>query len=409
LRSFNSFLAEETNAHMEHIEDNVLNLGVDGARQSINFLRSLRDMLAGNASSGVNVTVKWDGAPAVFAGIDPEDGKFFVAKKSIFNATPKVYKTVDEVKADTSGDLQAKMLAALEHFPKLGIKGIIQGDFLYAKEDLETTTIDGETYLTFHPNTILYAVPTDSDLARKIRGSKIGVVWHTSYEGDSLSTIKAKFGVSIAPGLKQHRDVWFDDADFKDVTGKATFTEKETNEVTRHLSMAGKTLRQVPSAALKDLSENDELLTRVKAHFNSKIKARQKIVNPQAHVKDLADYVYNYYNTKAQKLKTERGRTKANEKTKLMMKFFQKYDARSLANIFELMNHIIAAKEKIISKLNSVDGMRTFLRTANGFKVTGQEGFVAIDHLGKNTLKLVDRIEFSYANFSSEIVKGWQR
>ena len=74
---------------MEHLEDNILNAGVDGARESINFLRSLRDMLAGNAKSKVNVTVKWDGAPAIFAGIDPSDKKFFVAKKGIFNKNPK--------------------------------------------------------------------------------------------------------------------------------------------------------------------------------------------------------------------------------------------------------------------------------------------------------------------------------
>ena len=127
MKGFQSFLAEAKNTHMEHIEDNVLNGGVDGARESMNFLRALRDMLAGNAKSSVNVSVKWDGAPAIFAGTDPSDGKFFVAKKGIFNKNPKVYKTQEDIKQDTDGDLKDKLSLALNLLPKLGIKGVIQG------------------------------------------------------------------------------------------------------------------------------------------------------------------------------------------------------------------------------------------------------------------------------------------
>src|SRR6056300_590363 len=161
---FSSFLTEEKNTHMEHLEDNILNAGVNGARDSINYLRALRDMLAGDAKAPVNVTVKWDGAPAVFAGKDPSDGKFFVAKKGIFNKNPKVYKTNADVDADTKGDLNTKLKLALAEFPKLGIKGIVQGDFLYAKEDLKEVDINGEPHVTFHPNTIVYAVPKASKL-----------------------------------------------------------------------------------------------------------------------------------------------------------------------------------------------------------------------------------------------------
>ena len=88
---------------MEHLEDSILNHGVNGTRDAINFLRSLRDMLAGTAKSKVNVSVKWDGAPAIFCGTDPSDGKFFVAKKGIFNKNPMVYKTNADIDADTVG------------------------------------------------------------------------------------------------------------------------------------------------------------------------------------------------------------------------------------------------------------------------------------------------------------------
>src|SRR6056300_1508882 len=105
MRTFNQFLIEAKNTHMEHIEDLILNDGVDDARHAINFLRDLRDMLVGHSKTSISRTVKWDGAPAVFVGIDPSDGQFFVAKKGVFNKDPKVYKTPADVKADTSGTL----------------------------------------------------------------------------------------------------------------------------------------------------------------------------------------------------------------------------------------------------------------------------------------------------------------
>ena len=207
-----SFIAEEKNTHMEHVEDLVFNEGVVGTRKAINFLQDLRDMLAGNSTSKVTATVKWDGAPAVFAGIDPRDGKFFVAKKGVFNKEPKVYKTPKEIDADTEGDLAAKLKVALAEFKKLGItKGVYQGDLMFTN-DLKTETIEGQKYVTFHPNTIVYAVPYDSPLGVKIRSAKIGVVWHTTYEGDSFETMKASFGKPIVSKFKNVSSIWMDDA-----------------------------------------------------------------------------------------------------------------------------------------------------------------------------------------------------
>ena len=155
------------NLHLEHLEDEIINYGVDGGRAAINFLRSLRDMLAGATRSSVNMTVKWDGAPAIFAGIDPEDDKFFVAKKSVFNVSPKLYKTDAEINADLSGALVGKFKVALSELSKLGIKDVLQGDLMFT-DDVETTKIEGESYYTFQPNTIVYAVPLDSKLGKII-------------------------------------------------------------------------------------------------------------------------------------------------------------------------------------------------------------------------------------------------
>ena len=232
---------EGKNLHLEHIEDEILNFGVPGGRAAINFVRSLRDMLAGESRSSVNMTVKWDGAPAIFAGVDPSDGKFFVAKKSVFNVSPKLYKTNKEIDNDLSGDLNSKFKIALAEFSKLGIKGVLQGDLMFT-DDIEKTKIEGVVYYTFQPNTIVYAVPVDSDLGKVMNKAKIGVVWHTTYTGDTLQDMKASFGADVSK-LTTSPSVWMDDATYKDVSGRATFTEKEKDAVTKILSQTGSTFQ----------------------------------------------------------------------------------------------------------------------------------------------------------------------
>ena len=395
---------------MEHLEDSILNLGVDGARQAINYLRSLRDMLAGNSNSKVNVTVKWDGAPAVFAGVDPSDGKFFVAKKGIFNKNPKVYKTPADIDADiASGDLNKKMKLALKHLPSLGIEGVVQGDFLYSKEDLRKETIDGEQYITFHPNTIVYAIPAKSELAKRIQRSEIGVVWHTTYRGDSFESMSASFGKEIASKLKETSGVWSVDAMYKDVSGNATFTEKETDQITKVLSNAGKLFNTIKRPTFEGILANSELQTRMKTFVNTKVRQGEKIINTSRFVDELMDYIYNVYQKDIDKLKTERGKAGKEAKRKEVMAYFSNVPKSQIVALFDLYNLIIDAKLIIVRKLDKAKNVGTFLKTADGFKVTEQEGFVAIDHMGKNAVKLVDRLQFSNANFSQDIIKGWQR
>jgi hypothetical protein len=407
--SFNTFLIEEKNTHMEHIEDNILNAGVEGARQSINFLRSLRDMLAGKSKAVANVTIKWDGAPAVFAGVDPSDGKFFVAKKGIFNKDPKVYKTDADIDADTQGDLNAKLKLALEELPKLGIKGVVQGDFLYSKDDLREVVIDGEPYITFHPNTIVYAVPKNSQLARAILASRIGVVWHTTYRGDSFESMSASFGEEIASGLKQTKAVWSVDASYRDVSGAATFTEAETKQVTELLSKAGKIFSSMKRSTLDGISDNDELLVRVKAFINSKVRVGERTGNTTQFVNDLMKYIHDYYQKEIDKKATDKAKAQWIAKRDETMKYFANTPKADIVALFDMYNYIVDAKHMIIRKLDKAKQIGTFLKTADGYKVTEQEGFVAIDHMGKNAVKLVDRLQFSHANFSADIQKGWQR
>ena len=409
MKKFTTYLTETKNTHMEHIEDNVLNGGVQGARESIKFLQSLRDMLSGSSGSAVSVSVKWDGAPAVFAGNDPSDGRFFVAKKGIFAKNPKVYKTPEEVDADTSGDLADKLKLALKYLPELGIKGVIQGDFLYSKPDLKTVSYKGEKYLTFHPNTLVYAVPAKSQLAKRIRSSKIGIVWHTSYSGKTFEEMKASFGKNIAGSLVSSKNVWSTDAEYRDVSGTATFTKKDTAKITSILSSAGKVFQKLDAKSLNGISNNTELLLRMKTFLNTKVRKQQRVTNVKKAVQEMIDYMHNYYQIETEKRKSPKGKAAVDVRKKEVMKYFSNTNRTNLENILTLMNHIVDAKMMLIKKMNQVERLDTFLLTDKGFKATGVEGFVAIDKMGKSAVKLVDRMEFSYANFSPEVKKGWEK
>jgi len=402
--NFTDFITEQKNTHMTHIEDKVLYGGVSGTRQAINALRELRDMLAGQTSS--KLSTKWDGAPAIFCGQDPTDGEFFVAKKGVFAKNPKVYKTAAEIDGDMSGDLADKMKLALKHLPELGIKGIIQGDFLFSKPDLSTETIEGQKYVTFHPNTIIYAVPYDQ--ADALRKAKIGIVWHTTYTGSSFDTLKASYGVDVSK-FKNSSNIWSQDAMLRDVSG-ATMNKRETAEVTKHLSDAGKIFNKISGTTLRELEGNDELAKLIEQYNNTFVRAQTVIPDSRKHVTGLLKWLNDKFQKEKDKRSTDKGKKVQQDKLDALMKFFSPKNKSNLVLMFELQKKIVLAKLKLINKLNSISSYDTFVQTKTGYKVkTGAEGFVAIDKLGGDAVKLVDRLEFSYNNFSPDILKGWDK
>ena len=408
--NFTEFLQEarqDKNLHLEHLEDNVLNRGVAGARESINFLQSLRDMLAGKSASKVNVTTKWDGAPAIFAGINPANGKFFVGTKSVFNVTPKLnYRDRDIDKNHPTGGLNEKLKIALAFLPKLGIKGVLQGDMMFTKGDLKRETIEGERYITFQPNTIVYAVPENSILAKKMQAAQLGIVFHTSYSGRTLRTMKPSFNIDIGR-LQPTKDVWFRDASFTDASGTATFTDAETRQITNILSQAGRTFRTINAQVLNRLSINDKILTEIKTFNNKSVRAGEKIRNTSVHTINLIRFVEQKLNKEILKAKRAETKRKRQQEKNEMMRFFRQ-SAMQLVQIFNLMNQIVDAKLIIIRKLQEMRQVTgTFVRTDDGFKITNPEGFVAVDKLSGGALKLVDRLEFSHQNFT--VKKQWDK
>ena len=409
MKSFKNQLSEAAgkNTHMIHIEDLILDGGVKGARQAIIALRSLRDMLSGNTKSAVDVTVKWDGAPAVFAGEDPRDGQFFVAKKGIFNADPKIYKSHADIDADTSGDLSKKLKMAYDYLKPLGIKGVIQGDFMFDKSDLKKENINGISHLVFHPNTIAYAIPNDSALAKTIRAAKIGIVWHTTYSGATFETMRAEFGKEIVSKLKSSKDVWMQDATLDDLSGTATLTKKETDLLNKKLSAAGKLFRKISGSTLKELESNKELNLIINVYNNSKVREGQRITDTKKHATGLIMFVRSRYQKEIDKRSSQAGKDVQIKKRDELLAFFDKKNLKNLQNVFDLQNLVVDSKLIIINKLNVLNKIGTFVKTKSGFKVTNAEGFVAIDRMEGGAVKLVDRLEFSYNNFSPDIIKGW--
>ena len=405
MENFKTHITENKNTHMTHIEDRVIYGGVKGTREAIFALRNLRDMLGGVKDG--NVSLKWDGAPAIFAGVDPSDGKFFVAKKGIFNKNPKVYKSASDVDADTSGDLAAKLKLALKELPSLGIKGVIQGDFLFGPGDIKTTKIKGESYVTFHPNTIIYAVPANSDSAKEVKSAKIGIVWHTTYTGNSFETMRASYGVDVSK-FKKSKTVWSQDAMLRDLTS-VTMSKRETEEVNEYLSQAGQIFNKISGSTLRQLEQNPELQSLIETFGNKYVRRGETIGDTGRHVSMLIRWIRLRFGKEISARKTERGKATQRAKLDTILNFFSENNKKSLQMMFDLQKVIVLAKLKLINILNRLNNIKTFVKTRNGFKTTGQEGYVAIDRLGGDAVKIVDRLEFSYNNFSPDVLKGWDK
>ena len=385
-------ITEAKNVHMEHIEDEIFNNGYTGGQAAIAFLESVTEMLSGNTSSNTKITVKWDGAPAVFAGINPENDKFFVASKSLFNKTPKINYTDADVDANHSGGLADKLKVALKELSKLGIKGILQGDIMFTKGDLTSKKIDGEDMVTFQPNTIVYAVPAGSDLAKEMENAEIGVVWHTAYTGKTIAELSASFGPNISYLTKTSK-VWFRDAEYTLADG-ATFSSSDTETLEGKLTQA-KSLLKKSKRALSGPISNPSIVAEVKIYTNANVRKGTTNLNSREFISRMEEKLQ----TAIDKLSQETAKKKLID---LLAR-----NAKQLDQLFELHALLTEIKIILVRKLETIKGIGTFVRTGDGFKVTSPEGFVAIDNLSGAAVKLVDRLEFSKQNFTA--AKNWDK
>ena len=396
--SFKGFITKERNVHLEHLEDDIINRGSKGGENAINFLKSVRNMLAGSSGKKVNMTVKWDGAPAIICGINPENGKFFVGTKSVFNKNPKINYTTGDIRKNHSGALAEKLTIALRELSRLGIKGVLQGDFLFSQSDLKKANIDGDNMITFTPNTITYAVPVDSSIGKRIARARMGIVFHTKYSGKTLDSMTAGFGTVRGSAT----NVFLASAAYKDVSGSVKLTRGELATFNARLRMAEGSLQKA-GPMLDELQKSTAdalgIPFRLKTFFNHYIRNTQ---GHMAKVRELADMFRDYYintlQTEIDSKKSDKGKQKYKDILETNLKFI---DRNRNSLIMAIASHVTLqnAKNFLINKMSEIQNIGHFLKTSTGYRVTAPEGFVAVDRVA-GAVKLVDRMEFSRANFT---------
>ena len=402
--SFKGFFTKDKNTHLEHLEDDIINRGSAGGVNAINFLKSVRDMLAGHSGAKINTTVKWDGAPAIICGVNPENGKFFVGTKSVFNVTPKINYTTADIRRNHSGPVAQKLSVCLSHLSSLNIKQILQGDLLFTN-DKKSASIDGEKMITFTPNTITYAVQASSNIGKKIARAKMGIVFHTMYTGKDMKSLNASFGNVRGSGNSR---VWVASAEYKDDSGSITFTKSELGKFDAQLRMAEGSLGRASKILDEMTSRASDPLSvgfRLKAFFNHYIRNNKGSMAKVAVLQDMfRDYYENVLKTEIHQRKTEKAKQKYRDILADGLRFINQNKSglyMAIASHVTLGN----AKNTLIQKMNQIQQIGHYIKTGTGYRVTAPEGYVAVDRVA-GAVKIVDRLEFSRANFT--LPKGWK-
>jgi hypothetical protein len=388
---------------MEHVEEEALNRGKEGAEYAINQMMLFADMLKGRTNKKLRVSVKWDGAPAIICGVDPESKKFFVGTKGVFNASPKLGTSHEEIDRlyGESGAV-SKLHLAYDYLSKLGITGVLQGDFMFDDSSRREEEIDGEKMYTFKPQLITYAVPVDSDIGKRIGSAKFGIVFHTNYEGNTLADATANYDVNVS-NLKRSNDVWFDDAFFKDVSGSVLMTKDETAQVKKDLADAMGAYKAVPNAVWEAMKSNDDFIKNFKIWINTNIRQGKLAGDPGEFLNGFIDWYKERIEGEIAKLKNQDPEKPAVknrlQKIENNMNFINT-NRKGLSGIIIFMTEITNLKKIFITKLNNIESIAHFYKTADGYEAGSPEGYVAIDHTG-GAVKIVDRLEFSRRNFTT--------
>ncbi len=388
-------LTEEKNLHLEHLEDEIINLGPQGVLAVREYITGITSLLQG-AGSQSKLTVKWDGAPAIICGIDPRNKRFFVGTKGVFNKTSKAAYTPTQIRNFYPGDLGDKMENAFVYLKRLGIKQVLQGDLLF-DDNIKQDTGDA---ITFQPNTIVYKVDKGTELYNTISKARLGIAFHTTYVGETLADMDAQFGADIS-GLNQNANVWVDDATIKNISGTVTLTKEEELE----LKLALKYLNpvSVKNTVWKAMQSNSEFINTFKIFVNSEIKKGVSVSQPTNIVNKFATFYRDRKEKELAGLKMDKAKQVRIQQIRDQLQFLN--DNRvGLTQMLSMYNTTIKAKNIILNKLKNIQQIGTFKKTETGLQVTDPEGFVAINADG-NAVKLVDRLAFSRTNLTTQ--KNW--
>ena len=399
---FPLYEAAGPNKHLTHLEELILTNGKEGATRAIQYLQALTEVLDSDTPKAVNTTVKYDGAPAVIVGVDP-NGNFFVGSKSVFAKVPKMNYSINDIKQNHSHapGLVDKLTQTFVHFKGVNFNSTYQGDFLFDDEIKELNTIDGEEHVIFKPNTIVYAVPTNSEEGQKIVKAKVGVVFHTEYDvnldeqGVPRFTTK-KFGVDVT-NINPGPDVYVKDAYFESDAGYVTLTDEETNLVTSYINSANQALSNIDFDAA-----SEKMLSNINTYINTEIRGGEFLGDSAVSFQKFVEWFTGRIDKQISTLKSDAGIARATTAKDRLLSLVEAAK-EDILNIFEFQKVVKQAKDIFIQKYNNMMqgvSMKHYLFEPNGdLVVTEPEGYVAIDATG-NAVKFVDRLEFSRANFA---------
>mgnify|MGYP001320994795 FL=1 len=392
-------LTEFKRTHLEHIEDIVITDGYEGGKAVLEYFRGLLLTLKGTSSEAMSVSVKWDGAPAVVCGINPDNGRFFVGTKSVFAQKAKInYTKKDIAKNHGTEELGQKLLKCLVHLKKLNIQGVVQGDLLYTDEDIVRKNIDGKPHLTFTPNQITYAVPEAGDLGKAIDRAKVGIIFHTTYNGDTLADMTASGGADVSSYTKNN-DVFFDNATYKDVSGSAKFTDDETTQFYNGIEKLENLLNNVPRNLSSVLAKNQDFIPMFQMYINAMVREGQLPNNVNKFLQGFKKFYADRMQQQMSGLKAQKALQLRQDKMKQMPQFLASARA-PLQAMLTFYRAVQTMKAFVLKKMNQAMAIGSFSQTDNGLEVTEPEGFVAVDKAG-NAVKLVDRLGFSRRNLTA--------
>tara|TARA_A100001015_G_scaffold54775_1_gene60132 strand:+ start:950 stop:2164 length:1215 start_codon:yes stop_codon:yes gene_type:complete len=392
-------LTEFKRTHLEHIEDIVITDGYEGGKAVLEYFKGLLLTLKGTSSEAMSVSVKWDGAPAVVCGTNPDNGKFFVGTKSVFAQAAKINYTKKDI-ANNHGteELGQKLLKCLVHLKKLNIQGVVQGDLLFTDEDITRKNVGGKPHLTFTPNTITYAVPESGDLGKQIDRAKLGIIFHTTYVGDSLSEMNAQGGADVSAFAKSD-DVFFDNATYKDVSGSAKFTDDETTQFYNSIEKLETLLNNVPRNLSSVLGQNQDFIPTFQLYINAMVKQGELPSNVNQFLQGFRKFYADRMQKQIAGLKAQKALQLRQDKMKQMPVFLNRAK-KPLQAMLTFYKAVQKMKGFVLKKMNQAMAIGSFSQTDSGLEVTEPEGFVAVDKSG-NAVKLVDRLGFSRRNLTA--------
>lgn len=383
-RDFRPALYEATTrrvvTHLSHIEDIPLVDGPAAAPSVYRLLSNIGNLLRGDTPTGVNLSVKLDGSPSLVFGLDPEDGRFFVATKAAFSQHPTLIKSLDDVQRYYSGrpDLADILTTAFRSLKDLPWDGVVQGDVLCTPTRRQIRHIDGLPYVTFTPNTLTYGVPQESVLGQQVARADLTIAIHTRYTGSTLQTLVSAPITGPLP-YQSTRTAVLVSSQYRDLSGTMGLTREESERLDAAMhTVATLTPRLRQNRAVHLLHAEPGLRALALRVANDYVRRRQ----PEPTT------AYEYLTSLGQRATTPH-----------LQGLVAQLPPMPIIEWLKWRQAVVMVKLLLLTKLTTVKDIHAYHDTGEGLVAGSHEGFVACTTTG-TMVKLVDRSVFSYHNFT---------